>query len=152
MHFEGSWIRSLIIGCCSGVALYLIFVVGKVVIIILQLPFINQIQALYETVNPTLWWHYIVLFCVIIPGEELFWRGLIQQRLSYLIKPEQAIFAGAILYASAHIYAGNIVLVLASLIGGIIWGSLYVWKRNMVLLISSHIIFDLFLVILFPLS
>lgn len=62
-------------------------------------------------------------------GEELFWRGFIQKKISHYCVVESAIWITAVLFALAHFYVFTILpfdegvyfLVLAA-IGGAVWG------------------------------
>ncbi|MDQ0154116.1 CPBP family intramembrane glutamic endopeptidase [Robertmurraya andreesenii] len=142
----------LLIGSISGAILFSIFFVGRVFIDITHLPFDREIAKLYSRLSPSVLWHYIVLLLVIIPGEEIFWRGFIQKRIQKISKQWTGIFIASLLYASAHVYSGSFVLPLAALISGVFWGYLYSWKKSLPLVIVSHLIFDLFLFVIYPLN
>ena len=149
---KASLSKYLIIGIMSGALLYVIFWLGDQFFAILNLPFNNSISKLYHWFAPSLFWHYLALFLIAAPGEELFWRGFIQKRLAKYLKPSWSIVTGALLYASANSYAGSFLLVLASFISGLAWGFLYWWKRSMPLVIVSHITFDILIFTILPLS
>lgn len=142
---------SLWLGALSGFTLYLIFAVGKQLLIAIGMPVEDDLNNLYAIVSPTEVWHYIVLVLIIIPGEELFWRGHIQEEFSTTSK-WKGIFLATFLYASAHIYSGSTMLMIAAIVGGIFWGTLYAWKKNIVLVSLSHFTFNLFLIVLLPLN
>ncbi|MEK4148580.1 type II CAAX endopeptidase family protein [Robertmurraya sp. FSL W8-0741] len=142
----------LSLGGMSGVILFLIFLLGSLLIDLFQLPFSNEIARLYSRLSPTVLWHYIVLLLVIIPGEEIFWRGFIQKRIQKTASVTTAVFMSSILYASVHVYSGSFILPLAALISGVFWGYLYAWKKSLPLVIVSHLIFDLFLFVIYPLN
>ncbi|MDE5412188.1 CPBP family intramembrane glutamic endopeptidase [Alkalihalobacterium chitinilyticum] len=141
----------LLLAVGSGVGLYALFTFGKFLIGWLNLPFLTQLNALYALVQPIEWWHFLVLFLIVIPGEELFWRGFVFQKLRFWMKPVPAIFISTVLYAVAHIYAGTLLLLVAALVAGPVWSYLYYRTENMVIPIVSHSIFNLFLLVLFPL-
>ncbi|KAB7707882.1 CPBP family intramembrane metalloprotease [Bacillus aerolatus] len=139
-------------GVLSGLLLYALFFAGHLLLPHLPFSWDSQAAAIYKRYSPQFSWHYIVLILVFIPGEELFWRGFVQKRLSVYFNDLTAILATSILYASIFIYSDKFVWVLAAFIAGLFWGSLYVWKRSIPMLIISHLVFDLFLIVLFPLS
>ncbi|MCH1627817.1 CPBP family intramembrane glutamic endopeptidase [Ferdinandcohnia quinoae] len=144
-------ISNISLGLLSGIGLYFVFLIGKQLASVIFPIYLEDISHLYNSIAPVTWWHYIALFLIIIPGEELFWRGFIQKRLSQnLSSSGLSILSSAILYTSANLYAGNLLFLLATLVGGILWGALYVWKRNIVVNIISHLIFDLLLIVIFP--
>jgi membrane protease YdiL (CAAX protease family) len=147
---EVSFIQFILLGSISGFLLYFVFRAGIWGMEILQLPIDTSIKNLYNWYAPSLFWQYLALVLVAAPGEELFWRGFIQKRLSKYLNPVVSILSASILYASVHIYSGSFLLVLAAFISGFVWGYLYVLKKSMPLVIVSHIIFDLLIFIILP--
>lgn len=149
---EVALFKYISLGVISGLLIYLLFWLGFQVIDIFNLPFEKSIKKLYRWFAPSQFWHYLALILVAAPGEELFWRGFIQKRLMRYFGPVASIFVGAILYASAHIYSGTFILMLAAFVSGLIWGALYLWKKSMPLVIVSHIIFDIMIFLILPLK
>ncbi len=143
-------IRSILYGIGSGVLLYFLFFIGKTIMLTLFPQSITQLEELYRLVAPERGWHYLSLIFVIIPGEELFWRGLIQDQVKKL-NLRYPIILAAILYMSAHIYAGALLLLVAAILAGIVWGYLYRLTSTMTTPILSHLVFDLLLLVIFPL-
>lgn len=74
--------------------------------------------------------------------EELFWRGLVQDRAGFLLA-----LAG---YAAVHLWERKAVLVLAAVVGGAFWGALFAWRGTLVAPIVSHALWDLAVVVWFP--
>lgn len=142
--------KYLLFGISSGIILYGIFWCGYQLMDILNLPFTKNITKLYNRFSPTLLWHYIVLMLIIIPGEEIFWRGFVQKRILRMTSIPIGVIVSALLYASVHFYSGHWILAFAAFAAGLFWGFLYEWKKSMPLLIVSHLIFDLFLFVLLP--
>lgn len=146
-----SFIHYIFLGAITGLLLFFVFWLGIRGMKILHLPYDTSLKNLYKWFAPTLFWQYLALVLVAAPGEELFWRGFIQKRLSNRFTPRFSILVASILYASVHIYSGSFLLVLAAFISGLVWGYLYLWKKSMPLVIVSHIIFDLMMFIILPL-
>jgi uncharacterized protein len=142
----------LMYGVLSGVSLFGLFYLGNILLHIIDLPLKGSVAKLYKQMSPIQIWQYTVLFFIIIPGEEIFWRGFILKRLIGRLKILPSILLSTLLYTSVNIYSGSSHLILASIVAGLVWSSLYVWKRSIPLLIVSHLVFDLFLLVLFPLS
>lgn len=139
-------------GVTSGIVLFALFWLGNFIIDFFHLPFNSEISRLYRSFSPSQIWHYIVLFLFIIPGEELFWRGFVQKKLTATkLNIKYSVLIAAVLYASAQLYSGYFIHFFAALIAGLFWGYLYAWKRNMQMIIISHLIFDLFIFVLVPL-
>jgi uncharacterized protein len=149
---NASTLSYLTLGVASGLGLFGLFWLGSLLFEVLNLPFANQISRLYSRFSPNLFWHYLVLVLILAPGEEIFWRGFIQKRLSKYFDLKMSIGLAVILYASVHLYSGEFILVLAAIIAGLAWSILYAWKRSLPLVIVSHIVFDLLLFVFIPLN
>ncbi|TYS70958.1 CPBP family intramembrane metalloprotease [Sutcliffiella horikoshii] len=139
-------------GILTGSILYAIFLVTYFILKALPLPLIIFVEELYLIVGPSSWWHYLALVLIIIPGEEIFWRWYLQSKLVERYGELFGVVAGACLYALAHIWTGNPMLVAAAATAGVVWGALYVWKNSLALVIISHLVFDIWLLIIFPLN
>ena len=77
------------------------------------------------------------------PCEELFWRGLVQERAGFVLA-----LAG---YAAVHLWERKAVLILAAVVGGAFWGALFSWRGTLVAPIVSHALWDLAIVVWRPL-
>jgi uncharacterized protein len=137
-------------GLVSGLVLFGLFWIGDFLFEKLHIPVQKDISRLYKLFSPTLFWHYLSLMLIAVPGEEIFWRGFIQKRLLHHYGFWGSVIISSLMYASVNLYTGEWILVLATFISGLFWGTLYVWKRSIPLVIVSHLIFDLFIFILFP--
>lgn len=142
----------VLVGIASGIALFALFFVGNWLITIIPGSLHKQVPVIYKRLSLDLIWHYIVLIFVIVPGEEIFWRGFIQKRLMRLIGNWGAVVLASAINAAAFFFSGYSILVIAAFVGGLVWGTLFVWKRSMPLLIISHLVFDLLLLMIWPLS
>ncbi|MEH7226298.1 type II CAAX endopeptidase family protein [Bacillus sp. JJ1566] len=144
-------VPNLVIAIFSGILMYFLFFIGKLGSAFLFPNQLTDVANLYTKIQPQLAWHFIVLFLIIIPGEELFWRGYIQKKIEATFDNKLLIIAiSSLLYMSANIYTLNPLFLLATFAGGLVWGTLYMWKRNILLTILSHLVFNLFLLVLFP--
>jgi membrane protease YdiL (CAAX protease family) len=142
--------KYLFIGALSGTALYFLFWVGNWLIDLLNIPVAKQITSLYKRFGPDLLWHFLALILVIVPGEEIFWRGFIQKRLHAITNNRISIVVSAIMYSSVHFYSGQFMLPFATLVTGLFWGWLYAWRRSIPLVFVSHLVYDLFLFVFMP--
>ncbi|WP_161497131.1 CPBP family intramembrane glutamic endopeptidase [Pradoshia eiseniae] len=142
---------TLMIGFLSGMLMYIITWAASKVLPAVHPPLQNQLEDLYILLSPTETWQYAMLILLIIPGEEIFWRGLIEKRLLTHIKTVQAVLLSTLLYSLPLIFSGNLLLVLAGIGGGLLWGTIYAWKRSLSMVIFSHLLFDLLLLAAFPL-
>lgn len=138
-------------GLWSGISLYLLFFAGNWIFSMMPGSLNDQVASIFKHFSFTFIWHYLVLIFIIIPGEEIFWRGFVLKRMARLLRPATAIVAAAVLNGAGFILSGYPVLALAAFVSGLVWGSLYMWKRSIPLVIFSHLTFDLLLLIIFPL-
>ncbi|RST75317.1 CPBP family intramembrane metalloprotease [Siminovitchia acidinfaciens] len=138
-------------GLWSGIALYLLILTGNWVLSVLPGSLSSQVAAIFKYFSFEFIWHYLVLFFIIIPGEEIFWRGFVLKRLTRCLNPTAAVIGAALLNGAGFFLSGYPVLALAASITGLVWGSLYIWKRSIALVFFSHLIFNLLLLIIFPL-
>ncbi|WP_216647560.1 CPBP family intramembrane glutamic endopeptidase [Bacillus sp. THAF10] len=142
---------TFVIALLSGIGIYLFFLLTYLFIKQVPYPIIVYVTDLYNLVGPKEWWHYVLLVFVIIPGEELFWRGFIQKQLKEL-GPLRSVLIAAALYSLAHAWTGNPMLMAAAFTGGSAWGFLFLRTGSLSVVIISHLVFDLLLLVLVPLT
>lgn len=102
--------------------------------------------------GPNTIWHYLLLMFVVAPGEELFWRGFVQQKLKTYMSPFLAVISASLLFGLSLSFSGFWLGVLAACFSGLIWGLLYEWKRSMPLIIIAHITMTILLFLILPLT
>lgn len=92
------------------------------------------------------------LATVIGPAEELFWRGYLQGLLSerWGRWRGSALAAGA--YAAVHVPSGNPTLVGAAAVAGTYWSALAAAGVDMESLIVSHVLWDIVIFLVAPVS
>lgn len=93
----------------------------------------------------------VLLVFVIAPGEELYWRGLVQWGVTARWGAGPGILAGWLLYTVAHLVSGSLVVVLAAFVAGFVWAVLYAVRDRLLPVVVSHVLFDLFVFVLAPL-
>ncbi|KIL45879.1 CPBP family intramembrane glutamic endopeptidase [Jeotgalibacillus soli] len=140
----------LLYGISSGILMYGIFLIGYQLMTFIPGNADNTISDLYQRIEPDHLWKYIVLFLIIIPGEEIFWRGFVQKCLHRHLSTSMAIILTAVLAGSVFIFSGEWVWIMAAMVGGLFWGMLYAWKRSIPLVIVSHLTFDLLFFYVIP--
>lgn len=145
--------RDVVIGVASALALYAVFWVGNQMATTL-LPFasadISKVYAKREQLD--LAWIGLLLFCIIGPSEEIFWRGFVQRRLAELFGDRTGLLAATALYALVHLWTLNLTLIAAAAVVGLFWGWLYGRERNLVVVMVSHSLWDLIVFVLLPLG
>ena len=92
----------------------------------------------------------LLMILVIGPGEELFWRGYLQRKLSHKYGKWAGLVLALILYTGVHIFTGNIMLVLAAFICGLFWGWMYKKYNSMLINVISHTVWDIVVFLILP--
>ena len=90
------------------------------------------------------------LALIVGPGEEIFWRGLVQSALMrrYGRWPGGAL--AALAYAGVHVTTGNFTLLGAAGVAGAHWCVLYAARVPLGALIVSHVAWDLWIFLVQP--
>lgn len=142
--------RYIILGITFGVLTYALFAIGYKVIDITSLVSTKSATSFVNKFGPVSIWHYLMLLLIIAPGEELFWRGFIQQQLKKWLPPVYSIIVSAALFGFSFIFSGFWLGIFVAFILGLIFGVLYEWKKSMPLLILAHITLFFLLFSVFP--
>lgn len=148
---EGARGTDLALGLVAAGILYAIFAVGRAVAGRV-VPFAgSQVGAVYviRTQAPV-WAIALALVLVIGPGEEVFWRGLVQWALVRRLGAGWGWAAATVLYGLVHVAAGNAMLVLAALAAGAFWGAMYLWTGRIAPVVVSHVLWDVTVFLLLP--
>ena len=143
-------LKKIALGVFTAILLYGIFYAGNSISRVL-LPFAGSgIQGVYGYKEGASVLRIGLLMIFLIgPGEELFWRGLIQRHWMERFGPVPGYLAAALIYALVHLSSGNIMLVLAAGVCGLFWGGLYLRYRSVTLLVISHTLWDLLIFLFF---
>ena len=130
---------SVLMGAASAVVLYGIFRAGDALapfVVPGAAAHVGGIYGLGEG-SPRVWIALLLLF-VTGPGEEIFWRGFLQDRLAARLGAWRGYGLATAIYAAVHVFSLNPMLILAALVAGAYWGLFYLWKRDLAALIVSH--------------
>ena len=84
------------------------------------------------------------------PGEDLFWRGYLQEQWMQRWGRWPGWLAATALYAGVHVLTGNVTLLLAAAVCGTYWGWLYLWRRSLGSNMVSHAVWDVTVFLLLP--
>lgn len=148
---EGAPPGDLALAVAVALALYGVFWVGNRVVA--HLPFapqqVGSIYALKGEARP--WAIALALLLVIGPGEELYWRGLLQHALEGRYGPWRGWALGTVAYGGVHVLSANPMVVVAATVAGGVWGALYLWRRRILPVILCHALWDLLVLLLLPL-
>ncbi|MCF8224942.1 MAG: CPBP family intramembrane metalloprotease [Bacteroidales bacterium] len=149
---ERLWYK-LFLGISSAVVLYLVFYAGNFFSSLMFENAGNKIQEIYRFKGDASSFRILLLMLLVIgPGEELFWRGFVQEQLMKRHSPFGGFVFATVLYALVHVVTGNFMLIVAALVAGIFWGWMYMRYRSVTANIISHVIWDITIFILLPIS
>jgi membrane protease YdiL (CAAX protease family) len=143
--------KNILTGTFSAAVLYGLFALGN-----LLAPYIipgagTQVGGIYDLGTGTDRIYLFLLLCFITgPGEEIFWRGFLQENLMQRFGDLQGLVMGTLIYGGVHLFSMNLMLILAALVAGAFWGALYLWKRDLGLVIVSHSLWSAFIFAVFP--
>ena len=148
---EGVYPHDLAIGVATAAVLYAVFALGRIVVSRLVPVASAQIGSVYVLRSQAPWWFIaVLLICVIGPGEELFWRGLVQWGLVRRLGPGLGWAVATGIYGGVHLVAANPMLVVAALAAGGFWGLLYLRVGRLAPLVVSHVVWDLTVFLVLP--
>ena len=148
---EGVRPRDLGTGAAAAAALYGVFALGRAIAGRLLPSAAGQISDVYALRAQAPWPVIaLLLVFVIAPGEELFWRGLVQWGLARRFGPGLGWGAATAIYGGVHAAAANPMLILAALVAGGFWGLLYLRIGRIAPLIVSHVLWDLTVFLVLP--
>ncbi len=132
-------LRSLFLGLFSALILYAIFLLGNKLAPTILPGAKTQVGGIYSLgEGSNKFFIFLLLFFITGPGEEIFWRGFLQDRLMERWGNFIGYLMTTTLYAGVHVFSWNLVLVLAAFVAGAFWGLLYLWKKDLLIQITSH--------------
>lgn len=146
-------INSILLGSVSSLLLYLIFLIGNKLASYIFIESYTQVESIYLLgVGTNKIFVFILLLFITGPGEEIFWRGFIQDHLMIKSGYLKGYIITTIIYSTIHIFSGNPILILASFVAGAFWGLLYLWKRDLLIQIVSHSLWGALIFIFAPIQ
>jgi uncharacterized protein len=155
LNIENFKITEILIGISSAAVLYFIFWLGKAILDKYGIiPNHNQnISSVYANREalPS-WLVALLLFFPIGFGEEMFWRGYLQRILSDKYNKWAGLLITVFFYTAVHISTLNPILLLASFLVGIYWGLIFLWRGNIIAAVISHMLWDPFIFVIFPIN
>ena len=139
------------IGIISAIVLYLVFYAGDYVSKLIFNFADKQVTNIYGNkalLNPVI--IGLLLFFIIGPAEEVFWRGFVQDTLAEKFGDNKGWIFGALIYGGVHIIALNFMLFMAALVCGLFWGYMFKKYKSLWPGIISHALWDLTIFVLIP--
>ncbi len=142
---------SIAVGVASAALLYAVFWLGNAVAPSVVPGAHAQVGGIYGMGDSSSRaWIFLLLLFVTGPGEEIFWRGFLQQRLEDRLGSGAGYVVATLVYGGVHVFSRNPMLVLAALVAGAFWGAMYWWRRDLAALIVSHSLWSAVIFAVFP--
>jgi membrane protease YdiL (CAAX protease family) len=146
-------VRAWALGIASAVCLYLVFWVGKSLSSWILSSSPREISDIYSyRAQGEPWVILLLLLFVIGPCEEIFWRGFVQSSLSKTSGKVRGFLIASALYGLVHVWAGNLMLLVAAFTCGLFWGWLYLKQEKLASVIISHALWDALVFVVLPLQ
>lgn len=149
-HHSG-W-KQLVGGLILATALWCVFWIGDKLSSLVFGFARGQIDSIYGMrAGMPSWVIALLLFIIIGPAEEIFWRGFVQRNLSAKWGSDFGFLAATAIYTLIHIWSFNFMLIMSALVCGFIWGFLYrIQPKWLPALIVSHAVWDACVFVIFP--
>jgi membrane protease YdiL (CAAX protease family) len=129
---------SVLIGAVTGVGLYLAtwaFMIAAAG----WGPLSRHTDELYESRHGvTLARALTIAALVVVPGEELFWRGVVQGLAASELGTVGGAVAGWLAYVAASAASGSLPVILGTAVGGAVWAGLAVWSGGVLVPMVCH--------------
>jgi uncharacterized protein len=131
---------ALLVGLGAGLTLY----VGTRVFVWLAArwaPFRRDVLEKYGQAGQVTLRRSLVLgLAIMVPTEELFWRGLFQGRLADAVSPAAAALLAWLAYLAANAASRSLPVVAGAIVGGAVWAGLAWWSGGVLASLASHIL------------
>jgi membrane protease YdiL (CAAX protease family) len=111
----------------------------------------EQTAGLYRAFSGPAGLVSLLLLPPVILAEELVWRGAVQTVLCRRLGPMPAAILTVVAYALAHAPAGSPLLTFVALACGLYWSLLRLASRSLLAPLLAHLLWDLALLVFWPL-
>jgi hypothetical protein len=131
---------ALVVGLTSGLALYVgtrVFVWGAT----RWAPFRRDVLEKYgQAGEVTLATSLVLSLAIMVPAEEVFWRGLVQERLGAVTSAGAATLIAWLAYVGVNLASRSLPIVAGAIVGGALWAVLALWSGGVLASLASHIL------------
>jgi uncharacterized protein len=138
------------VGLGSGLVLYL----GTLAFVALavRLPrFRSSVASIYgEAAEVSVATAVVLSLAVMVPAEELFWRGLFQAHLDATWSPAAGAATTWLAYVAANLASRRPPIVAGALVAGALWAGLAAWSGGMLASLASHMLWTGLMLVLPP--
>jgi membrane protease YdiL (CAAX protease family) len=140
------------VGAVSGLALF----VATRVFVRLVGPwrsFQRHVAGIYaQGTGRSVVWELLVAAGLVVAGEELFWRGLVQPRMAGLeaLGRAGAAVVAWLLYVGVNAASSSLVITVAAIVGGALWGALAWWTGGVLAPLLCHSVWTASMILFRP--
>jgi len=141
---------ALRVGLIAGLALYLgtrVFVWIASLVPRFRRDVIEKYQ---EAATVSVATSLLLSLAVMVPAEELFWRGLFQGELAAAASAATAAGIAWLAYLVANVPSRSLPIVAGAIVGGALWGGLAWWSGGVLASLGSHILWTGLMLLLPP--
>ncbi len=104
-------------------------------------PFRRHVVATYrEAAEVSIGEALLLSLILMVPAEELFWRGLVQARLDQSLAAAAAGVCSWFAYVGVNLASASLPIVAGAVVGGALWVGLAVWSGGMLASLISHML------------
>jgi membrane protease YdiL (CAAX protease family) len=137
-HVGAGWAAAA--GVVTGIGLYVATAIF--VLIVRHWPtFDRQVAEIYDLRKGlALGTALLLVGCVYAPGEELFWRGLVQGSISGGLTPAAGALLSWLAYIVVNAASGSLAITAGAVVAGAVWTLLAFWSGGVLASILSHAI------------
>jgi membrane protease YdiL (CAAX protease family) len=151
LRHERPRLRDFAKGLGSAAGLYAIFQVGDRMARRVMPAGDREIAGIYELRSAAPRAAIATTLALVIgPGEELFWRGLVQRGLMRRYGRMRGTLIASSIYGGIHLVSANLTLTGAAATAGVYWGALYAREQRLAPLIISHVSWDIWIFLIAP--
>jgi membrane protease YdiL (CAAX protease family) len=144
-------IRDFATGLGSAAGLYVIFQLGDRMARRIMPAGDREIGRIYELRSAAPRSAIATTLALVIgPGEELFWRGLVQRGLMRRYGRVRGTLIASSIYGAVHLVSENLTLTGAAATAGLFWGTLYARDQRLAPVIISHVSWDIWIFLIAP--
>ncbi|WP_170006786.1 CPBP family glutamic-type intramembrane protease [Bacillus fonticola] len=141
--------RGVVIGAVIGLLLWAVATLGLFVVASFIPVLIDEVKQLFATLGPTTWWQWISVFLIVIPAEQLLYRGWFSSQLQTFGLTGRVV--SITMYASPLlIMSGFPILAVAAVVAGVLWEWMLLSTRSLYSVIVSHMVMDGLLLLTWP--
>lgn len=113
---------------------------------------VSQATNLYKTFGGSTGWRALLVLPLVVVGEELVWRGAVQDALARRVSPPWEVLGATLAYSLSVVSVGSPLLLAIALGCGLYWSLVKRLSGSLLAPLITHLIWDLFVFVLAPLG